>query len=134
MQPPEAGASSSMPSLSRSEAGIGKVEALDQDADEGAVELAAAIHRSLAQVAELDAHDARVARRGDRGAALLPGEGQVGHLAEALARAEHRDQLLVLAYVHLALDHQAEEVAGLALAHQRGAGGHALPLRDGDHL
>src|SRR5574340_1458626 len=102
MQPPEAGCASSTPSSARSEAGIGKVEALHQDTDEGAVELAAAVGGGLGEVAHLDTQDARVACRGHRGAALVPAEGQVSHLAEAFSRAEHREQLLVLAHMHLA--------------------------------
>src|SRR5687767_5364884 len=134
MQPPEAGAAFSMPSSARSEAGIGKVEELGQDADESAVELAAAIRRRLAQLPDRDSHDEGIAGRRDRGAALVAAEREVGHLAETFARAEHRQEFLVLGHAHLALDDDAEEIAMVAFAHQRASGGHALPGTELDHL
>src|SRR5262245_44955175 len=57
--------------LTRSKARVGEVEALDQDADEGAVELAAAGGGGLLETVHLDARDARAAAGGHRGAALL---------------------------------------------------------------
>src|SRR5678816_875640 len=111
MQPPATPAALSIPSSTRSEAGIGKVQPLDQDADEGAVELAAAVGRGLAEIAHPHLHDDRVARRGHGRAALVAGDRKIGHLAEALAGAEHRQQLLVLGYARFALDHHAEELS-----------------------
>src|SRR2546421_4166266 len=120
MQPPEtASARSTLSCLQRlrgSEPRIGKIQALDQDADEGTVEFGAAGGRSLLERAHVDAHDARVAARGDRRAALLRALREVGHLAEALAGTEQREELLVLGDAHLAFHQHAEELARLALA------------------
>src|SRR5688572_31799152 len=103
MQPPVTRAADSMPSLARSEAGIGKVQPLDQDADEGAVELAAAVGRRLAEIRNFHLHDQAVAGGGDGRAPLVVRARKVRHLAEALSRAEHRKQLLVLRHPRLAL-------------------------------
>src|SRR5580765_3928889 len=127
MQPPATRTTLSIPSSARSEAGICKIEPLDQDADEGAVELAAAVGRGPAEIAHLHLHDDRVARRRHGGAALVAGDRKVGHLAEALAGAEHRQQLLVLGDARLALDHHAEEIAVLAFPDHGRAGRDALP-------
>src|SRR5918999_2810256 len=138
MQPPPARPKLSMPSSARSspgsEAGIGKIQALHQDADEGAVELAATVGRRLAEVCDLHLHDEAVARRDDRGAALMVRARKVSHLAEAIPGAQHRKQLLVLRHPGLALDHHAEEVAMIALAHDRRALRHLLPRAERDHL
>src|SRR5262245_19762357 len=138
MQPPATGSAFSIPRSARSsaggESGIRKVQPLDEDADEGAVEFAATGGGGLAEVADLDLHDERVARRGHRGAALVAGEREVGHFAEAFARAEHREQLLVLRYPRLALDQHAEKVAVLPFAHHGRAGGNPRPGAQADHL
>src|SRR5688572_2831518 len=99
--------------LARGKAGVGQVQPLDQDADEGAVDVAAAGDGRLLEVGDADAHDVRVLRGGDGGAALAALEREVGHLAEALARAEHGQQLAVLGDPRLAFDQEAEEVARL---------------------
>src|SRR5947207_514614 len=124
MQPPPTGFASVMarslkinlPSP-RGEARVGEIQAIDQDADEGAVELAAAGDARLLEVGETDAQGARVGAGGDGGAARLAARREVSHLAEALAGAEHGEQLLVLAHPHLAFDQDAEEVADLAFMH-----------------
>ena len=100
------------PSLSRSEPGIGKVEPLDEDANERAVELAPAVGRRMPQIPNLHAHDAGFARRGDTGTALMAAQGKVSHLAEAFARTEHREQLLVLGDVHVEVADEEERGAG----------------------
>src|SRR5262245_18086785 len=89
--------------LARSQSRIGEVEPLDQDADEGAVEPGAAGDRRLLEVGDTPAHDARILAGVDVGAAFLPAGREIGHLAEAFAGAEHREQLLVLGDAHLAL-------------------------------
>src|SRR5438128_12596369 len=127
MQPPEAGAASSMPRSARCKSGIGKAEALDQDADESAVGFAAAINGPLAKIAHLNPHHERIARRGYACAAFVTAHRKIGHFAEAFARPEHRKQLLVLGHAHFALDHDAKEIAGITFAHAHGSGGHPLP-------
>ena len=96
--------------------------------------VAAAGDGGLVEVRDADAHDVRILRGADRGAALAALEREVGHLAEAFARAEHVEQLAVLGDLALALGQQAEEVAGLAFLHQLGAGRHALPQADAHHF
>src|SRR5688500_17939995 len=84
------------PSSTRSKPGVRQVEPLDQDADDGAVEVAAAVGGRALQVLDADAQDARVLGRADGGAARVPRQRQVGHLAEAFAGPELAQQLLVL--------------------------------------
>src|SRR3972149_3102589 len=62
----------------RSQPGVGQVEPLDQDAEEAAVELAAAGRRGTLQVRHADAHDRRCARRGAARPALVAGLGKGG--------------------------------------------------------
>src|SRR5690242_15708401 len=130
MQPPLAGSASTMPRCrasagsigkvlarisARGEARVGEVQPVDEDADEGAVELAAACDARALQVGDADAQDARWHCRAHRRAALLAAEREVRHLAEALAGTEHGEELLVLRHAHLAVDEDAEEIARIAL-------------------
>src|SRR5262245_56140102 len=133
----KASARSGAPSLrnsARGEAGVGEVEPLDQDADEGAVDVAAAHGGGLFEIRNAHAHDVRVLGGGDGCGALAAIDRQVGHFAEALARSQDAEQLAVLADARFALDHQAEEVAGLALAYHHRAGAYALPVADAHQL
>src|ERR1051326_6934667 len=98
--------------LARGETSICQIQPVDEDAEEGAVELGAAAHGRLLKIRDAHAQHARFLVRRDGGAALVALRGEVGHLAEALADAEHGEELLVLGHAHLALDHDAEEVEG----------------------
>src|SRR5437868_5570853 len=109
MQPPLTGCRLSNFTSPRGEAGVREVQALDQYADEGAVELAAAGDARLLERADEYAKNPRVARGGDGRAAYRPGERKIGHLAEAFAGAEDGEELFVLGDAHFALEHDAEE-------------------------
>src|SRR5712671_2558370 len=97
--------------LARGQTAVREVEPLDQDAEERAVELGAAGDGRLLEVGDAHAHDARVLGGGDRRAALMVLQREVRHLAEALARPEDAEELLVLGDAHLAVDDDAEEAA-----------------------
>ena len=77
MQPPATAAAAEILSSARSESGIGKVQALDQDADEGAVEVVAAGVGGLRELRGGHRDDARVGHDGHVGAALRAEDGSI---------------------------------------------------------
>src|SRR3954465_16024760 len=82
---------------------VGVLEALHEDVEEALVEKPPAGERGGLEILGADLQDDRVGRGGDGGGAVrIALAREVRHLAEAVARGEHRERLLAARHAHVA--------------------------------